>query len=162
MKPWVLCRASGAPGGSRRVKREHQSYAFFVLLAPREPFWNPLGTLWEPSRAHGRPQKVHFRYGVDIKGSKREVLERVRKRGRKRSLKVIRNERILRAWSLENRAPVHTGCVFRENDPFEKTSRKIINMRTQKTPQMEPKGSLGRSWARLLTFRMFRKDSDFG
>ena len=48
MKPWVLWRASGAPGGSRRAKREHQSYAFFVLLAPREPFWHPLGTQSSP------------------------------------------------------------------------------------------------------------------
>ena len=82
MKPWVLWRASGAPGGSRRAKREHQSYAFFVLLAPREPFWHPLGTQsspWETTETsfwvwsrHKRLQKGGPGGGSET-GSKKEL-----------------------------------------------------------------------------------------
>ena len=65
MKPWVQWRASGAPGGSRRAKRKHQSCTFFVLLAPRDPFWNPLGTQaspWETSESSFYVRRRHKRH----------------------------------------------------------------------------------------------------
>ena len=151
MKPWER------QGCSRRAEREHQSYSCFVLLAPLEPLQDHLCAQWSP----WGNSKTSFWAWSRHTWLQMKVLQGVRKRGRERSRNVIRNGRILRAWNLENRAPVHTGCVFRENESFEKTSRKVMNMKTQKTPKMEPKGSLGRSWGRLLRFWEVREEVDF-